>query len=139
MSFISEIFSSSVGETIKAVAEVGDRLFTSDAERLEFQTKMKEIELNANLKAMELENLYETELTKRWEADSASESWLPRNIRPLSLAYMLVVITILAFFDGNVGKFKIAPAYITLFETLSVVSFTAYFGGRTIQKLKGVK
>lgn len=139
MSFITDLFSSSVGEVIGKVGEAVDSLVTSDEERLKLRNELIKLQAEVKLKEVELENKYQEQITKRWEADSTSESWLPRNIRPLSLAYMLGVITIMAFSDGNIGEFTIDNAYVELFQTLMVVSFTAYFGGRTIQKLKNVK
>ena len=87
-------------------------------------------------KGIELENQYQEELTKRWEADSKSDSLLAKNVRPMSLVYLLGVISILAFTDGNIGTFNIKDGYINLFELLSLTAFAAYFGGRTIEKRK---
>lgn len=135
----SKMLTSSISDIIDSVGEAVDKIFTSDEEKQQLKNELRKISLEAELKVTELENKYQEEITKRWEADSKSESWLPKNIRPLSLAYMLGIITIMAFSDGNIGAFKINEAYVDLFQTLMVVSFTAYFGGRTYQKLKGVK
>lgn len=54
------------------------------------------------------------------------------------LIYLTVIFTICAFFDGNVGEFYIAEAYIPIFQTLLVTVYGAYFVGRTWEKAKNM-
>lgn len=82
------------------------------------------------------ENL-EKEITKRHELDMQSDSWLSKNIRPLSLIFLTFVFVIITFFDGNIGEFAVNPAYIPLYQSLLITVFSFYFGGRSIEK--GVK
>lgn len=80
--------------------------------------------------------LYETEQTgvsDRWKSDMASDSWLAKNIRPLTLAYILSAYLALAALDG-VG-FKVAEAYVTLLGQWGMLVMSAYFGGRTLEKI----
>jgi len=69
----------------------------------------------------------------------ASDSVLSKNIRPLVLVYLTVIFTICAFFDGNVGEFKIAEEYIPIFQTLLVTVYGAYFVGRSWEKAKKIQ
>ena len=64
----------------------------------------------------------------------ASDSKLAKNIRPMVLIYLTFIFTVCAFFDGNVGEFKIAEEYIPIFQTLLVTVYGAYFVGRTWEK-----
>lgn len=134
MSILSDLFSSSVGEVVKSVGEVADELFTSDEEKLYLKQKLKEIELNAKIQLKEIEIKEEQEKTKRWESDNVNGSWLSKNVRPVSLVYLMAIITAMAFSDGNIGQFKIDPAYVTLFQTLAVTAFSGYFVMRTFDK-----
>ena len=80
--------------------------------------------------------LYETEqknVSDRWNSDMASDSWLAKNIRPLTLAYILSAYLALAALDG-VG-FKVAEAYVTLLGQWGMLVMSAYFGGRTLEKI----
>jgi hypothetical protein len=68
----------------------------------------------------------------------ASDSFLSKNIRPLVLIYLTFIFSILAFFDGNIGEFKIAEEYIPIFQTLLVTVYGAYFVGRSWEKAKSM-
>jgi hypothetical protein len=54
------------------------------------------------------------------------------------LIYLTVIFTACAFFDGNIGQFKIAEEYIPIFQTLLVTVYGAYFVGRSWEKTKQI-
>ena len=74
------------------------------------------------------------EVTARWEADMASDSWLAKNIRPMVLIFILSIYTIfasLSAFDINV-----TPGYVELLGQWGILIVGAYFVGRTVEKIK---
>ncbi len=79
------------GSVIKEVGEVLDNLTTTKEEKLEAQRLITEILEKADKEAQE-------EVSKRWEADMKSDSFLSKNIRPMILIYLTVIFTSLAFF-----------------------------------------
>ena len=79
------------------------------------------------------------QVTERWKADMSSDSKLSKNIRPAVLIYLTVIFTACAFFDGNIGEFKIAEAYIPIFQTLLITVYGAYFVGRSWEKAKSMQ
>ena len=91
----------------------------------------KEILLKADSEAQQ-------QVTKRWDSDMKSDSFLSKNIRPMILIYLTVIFTSLAFFDGNIGEFGLAKEYIPIFQTLLVTVYGAYFVGRTWEKAKSI-
>ena len=119
------------GNVIKEVGKVLDDLTTTEEEKLEAQKKIVQILEEADKQAQE-------EITARWTADMASDSFLSKNIRPLVLIYLTFIFSILAFFDGNIGEFKIAEEYIPIFQTLLVTVYGAYFVGRSWEKAKSI-
>ena len=119
------------GGVIKEVGNVIDKLTTTEEERLEVKKQIQQILEDADSKAQE-------EVSKRWEADMKSDSFLSKNIRPMVLIYLTVIFTICAFFDGNIGEFIIAEEYIPIFQTLLVTVYGAYFVGRTWEKAKSI-
>ena len=119
------------GGVIKEVGNVIDKLTTTEEERLEVKKQIQQILEDADSKAQE-------EVSKRWEADMKSDSFLSKNIRPMILIYLTVIFTVCAFFDGNVGEFIIAEEYIPIFQTLLVTVYGAYFVGRTWEKAKSI-
>lgn len=128
---MKKIFSWLKGNVIKDIGGVLDNLITSKEEKLEAQRKITEILEQADKEAQE-------QVTERWKADMVSDSWLSKNIRPLVLIYLTFIFTILSFFDGNIGGFKVAKEYIPIFQTLLVTVYGAYFVGRTWEKSKTV-
>ena len=84
--------------------------------------------------------LFETEMvnvTDRWKADMASDSWLSKNIRPLALIAIFVaffLFTMMSAFGYNAQE-----SYVQLLGQWGQIIFLAYFGGRTIEKLADMK
>jgi hypothetical protein len=119
------------GGVIKEIGNVIDKLTTTEEERLEVKKQIQQILEDADTKA-------QLEVSKRWEADMKSDSFLSKNIRPMILIYLTVIFTSLAFFDGNIGEFALAKEYIPIFQTLLVTVYGAYFVGRTWEKAKSI-
>jgi hypothetical protein len=72
-------------------------------------------------------------VTDRWKSDMSSDSWLSKNIRPGTLVYILSAFILMALLDG--AGYKIAEAYVTLLGQWGMLVMTAYFGGRTVEKV----
>lgn len=136
MSWLSDIFSSSVGEVVGKVGEAVDRLVTSDEERLKLANELKQIEIGAMLKKEEIDLQYEQELTKRLQADMTSDSWLSKNIRPLTLIFILVMYSLLSISSGF--KFEVTESYVQLLGQWGMLIMSFYFGGRTLEKMTTV-
>ena len=119
------------GSVIKEVGKVLDDLTTTEEEKLEAQKQITKILESADKTAQE-------QVTARWESDMQSDSFLSKNIRPMVLVYLTVIFTGCAFFDGNIGNFKISKEYIPIFQTLLVTVYGAYFVGRTWEKAKSI-
>ena len=136
MSWLSQIFSSSVGEVVGKVGEAVDRLVTSDEERLKLANELKQIEIGAMLKKEEIDLQYEQELTKRLQADMTSDSWLSKNIRPLTLIFILVMYSLLSISSGF--KFEVTESYVQLLGQWGMLIMSFYFGGRTLEKMTTV-
>lgn len=78
----------------------------------------------------------ESEITKRWQSDMASDTWLSKNIRPLSFASVIIVFFVMLFADGNVGQFSVNEAYLPLYNQLLLTITSGYFVLRSIDKRK---
>lgn len=102
------------------------------------KARLEQEELKALLAAQANQ---ENNVSDRWKADMASDSWLSKNIRPGTLVYILSAYLLFALLDG--AGFKIAEAYVTLLGQWGMLVMTAYFGGRSAEKivemLKGSK
>jgi hypothetical protein len=126
---MNKIFQWLTGGIIKEVGNVIDKLTTTKEEKLEAQRLIQEILEKADSDA-------QAQVTDRWKADMASDSFLSKNIRPLVLIFLTAVFTILSFFDGNIGEFAVAEQYVPIFQSLLITVYGAYFVGRTWEKAK---
>lgn len=126
---MKKLLSLLTGGLIKDVGNVIDKLTTTDEERLAAKQKIQELLEKADQDA-------QTQISERWKLDMQSDSFLSKNIRPLVLIYLTVIFTALAFFDGNIGGFKVAEEYIPIFQSLLITVYGAYFVGRTWEKAK---
>lgn len=94
------------------------------------KAKLEQAELEALLAA---QSNQENNVSDRWKADMASDSWLSKNIRPMTLVYILSAYLLFALLDG--AGFRIAESYVTLLGQWGMLVMTAYFGGRTVEKV----
>ena len=84
---------------------------------------------------MSYEAKMQQEVTKRWEADMQG-NWLTKSIRPLTLAFLMVVLTTFTLVDFGYVDMDIKDSWIDLWQILSITCFGAYFGGRSYEKIK---
>ena len=126
---MKKIFEWLTGGVVKEVGNVIDKITTTKEEKLEAQRKIQEILEKADSEA-------QSQVTDRWKADMASDSFLSKNIRPIVLIYLTFIFTVLSFADGNIGGFKVDEAYTPIFQSLLITVYGAYFVGRTWEKNK---
>jgi hypothetical protein len=126
---VKKIFQWLTGGVIKEIGNTIDKLTTTEEEKLEIKKQIQEILEKADSDAQE-------QVTDRWKADMASDSFLSKNIRPLVLVFLTFVFTVLAFFDGNIGGFTVAEQYVPIFQSLLITVYGDYFVGRTWEKNK---
>lgn len=105
------------------------------------KAELFQMQQNGELAKMANEtDLYKTEqgnTTDRWTADMSSDSWLSKNVRPMTLVYILTAYLTLAILDGF--GFKISESYVTLLGQWGMLVMGAYFGGRTLEKLADMR
>ena len=103
----------------------------------------EEFLVDAGLREKEMELKAEAggqqQVTERWRFDMTSDSWLSKNIRPLTLAYWTVAITLLIVMDSFLAHFEVKPAWIELIETSYTIVLAAYFVGRTFQHVQQIR
>jgi hypothetical protein len=136
MSWITDVFTSSVGTVVEKAGEAIDRLVTSDAEKLQLKNELVKIELDAKTQADSIDLEYSKQVTIRHENDMKSDSWLSKNIRPLALIYILVMYSLLSISSGF--EFEVTPAYVELLGNWGMLIMSFYFAGRTVEKIKSI-
>lgn len=77
---------------------------------------------------------FENEVTERWKADSMSDSWMSKNIRPLSFAFVNVVVFCLVMLDSFDFGFTVGEEWVTLYKQAYTTMIAGYIGVRGIEK-----
>ena len=122
-----------LGDTIVDAIDGGDakKVFEAIKKDTELSPEQKEI-LLANLKQdiTEME-----EITKRWSSDMQSDSWLSKNIRPLSLAFLTISLFIYIILDSSTESFTVKDSWVDLLASLLMLVYGGYFGARALEKI----
>ena len=124
---ISNIFGGA--ETIAALGDAVDKVTTTKEEKEILKNELQKIMNEAEQKAVD-------SITERWVADSQSESWLTRSIRPLFIIWVIVNFTLIAYADSITAfDFVVDDSYVTVFGKLLMTVVLAYFGSRGAEKI----
>lgn len=91
------------------------------------------------LELLKMDMLEMEQVSKRWDADMASDSWLSKNTRPLTLIYLTVATTLYIVLDSMNISFDIDAAWVELLKTLLVTVYVAYFGSRGFEKFNKIR
>jgi len=116
-------------DLIEGVGGVIDDLHTSEEEKLAASQKIKEI-------VASYQATLEKEISSRWAADMASDSWLSKNVRPLVLIFLVISTVLLIFIDAGVIDFVVEAKWTDLLQLVLITVIGAYFGGRSLEKTK---
>ena len=129
MSILSKVFSAGAGELIKKVGGVIDNLHTSVEEKAAAEKQIKDM-------IMGYEAEMQKQVTERWKLDMNSDSWLSKNIRPLVLIFLVICTMLLIFIDAGKLNFNVKDSYVDLLQLVLITVIGAYFGGRSLEKVK---
>jgi hypothetical protein len=129
MALLKKLFSSGAKELVDSVGNAIDKIHTSAEEKELVKSEIEKHIFN-------YEEKIQQEVTKRWQSDNLSDNFLSKNIRPMSLIFLTIVFTIISFADGNIGQFTLNEEYRPIYQSLLLLTFGAYFGGRSYEKIK---
>ena len=118
-----------------------DKLLPDPQAKAQAQIALASLAQSGELAKMANEtDLYKTEqgnLTERLKADMGSDSWLSKNIRPMTLLAILVgyfTFAMMSAFGRDAN-----PAYVELLGQWGMLIMSFYFGGRTLEKIIDMK
>jgi uncharacterized membrane protein (DUF106 family) len=117
--------------------KVLDKVIPDPEARAKAQAELIKVQQEGRLAELQADNIEAQELTKRVEADMGSDSWLSKNIRPMTLIFILTVYTVFAMmsaFGHNANE-----EYVTLLGQWGMLIMSFYFGGRTLEKILALK
>ena len=132
MSLLAKLFSSGSKNLIEGIGSVIDKFHTSGEEKLTAEQKIQEL-------ISDYETKMEANITDRWKADMNSDSWLSKNVRPLVLIFLVVSTVLMIFIDAGTINFTVEEKWTDLLQLVLITVIGAYFGGRSIEKVKKKK
>lgn len=126
---------------IEAILKIGekvlDRVIPDPAAKAEAQAKLMELAQKGDLANLQADMNEQDNLTKRHEADMASDSWLSKNIRPMSLIFILATYTVFAMMSA--WDIEVNNNYVELLGQWGMLIMSFFFGGRTLEKIMSMR
>ena len=90
------------------------------------------------LKLLEQDMVEMQEISKRWNSDMKSDSWLSKNTRPMTLIFLTVSMVFLILLDSFEIDFSVDSGWVDLLKSLLITVYVAYFGSRGAEKFKSI-
>jgi hypothetical protein len=126
-----------IDDIVGAGLKILDKVIPDPAAKAEAALKLQQLAQDGHLAELQADMNEQNNVSDRWKADLASDSWLSKNVRPMTLVALLVAYFIFAScsaFDVNVK-----PEYVNLLGQMIMLIVSAYFGGRTLEKIMAKK
>jgi uncharacterized membrane protein (DUF106 family) len=126
-----------VGAILDIGGKILDKVFPDPAQAEQAKLKLLEMQQNGELAQIAADTAEQQELTKRQQADMTSDSWLSKNIRPMTLIFILFgyfVFAMMSAFGNNANE-----KYVELLGQWGMLVMSFYFGGRTLEKIMDMK
>jgi uncharacterized membrane protein (DUF106 family) len=124
-----------------AILSIGEKLidkfFPDPEQKAKAQLELLQMQQNGELAQINADIAEQQELTKRQQADMLSDSWLSKNIRPMTLIAILAGYFVFAFMSAY--GMDANTAYVELLGQWGMLIMSFYFGGRTLEKIMDMK
>ena len=104
---------------------------------MQHEEELMRLRLEENKLDIEAFKAEASAVTERWTADMSSDSWLSKNIRPMTLIAILSGYFLFAFMSAF--GLEANESYVTLLGNWGQIVMLAYFGGRTVEKVMEMK
>jgi uncharacterized membrane protein (DUF106 family) len=126
---------------LAAILSIGEKVldkFVPDPEaKAKAQASLMEMAQRGELAQLQADTAEQDNLTKRQQADMASDSWLSKNIRPMTLIFILMAYTVFGLMSA--WDIEVNQAYVELLGQWGMLIMSFYFGGRTLEKILAMK
>ena len=126
---------------LAALLDVGmkvlDKVIPDPEAKAKAQAALMEMQQKGELAQLQADMNEQDNLTKRTEADMKSDSWLSKNIRPMTLIFILAVYT--TFAGMSAVDIEVNNNYVELLGQWGMLIMSFYFGGRTLEKIMDMK
>lgn len=128
---LNKIFGAAGGGVAEKLSGIVDKFVQTKEEKAEFEKEMTQL-------FMKHEADMEKNITDRWISDN-SASKLTQNIRPIVLLFLVVSTVVMIFIDAGMITFEVEDKWTDLLQLTLITVISAYFGGRSFEKIKNKK
>ena len=126
-----------IGALIDIGGKILDKVFPDPAQAEQAKLKLLEMQQNGELAKLNADVSEQHELTERLKADMGSDSWLSKNIRPMTLVFILITYTTFAMMSA--WDIEVNNNYVELLGQWGMLIMSFYFGGRTLEKIMDMR
>jgi len=126
-----------LGAVLDIGSKILDKVFPDPAAAEAAKLKLLEMQQNGELAQLNADVSEQHELTDRLKADMGSDSWLSKNIRPMTLIAILTGYFIFAILSA--AHIEVNQKYVELLGQWGMLIMSFYFGGRTLEKILAMK
>ena len=126
-----------IDDVISTGLKILDKVLPDPAAKAAAQLELQKLAQDGKLAELQADMNEANNISDRWKADASTDSFLAKNIRPLTLIFILAVYTFFAFMS-MLGH-ETRGAYVELLGQWGMLVMTAYFGGRSLEKIMDKK
>ena len=126
---LAKLFGGAGADIAGKISGIIDKHTFSKEERAKLKQEMDKVFIEA-------EADMQKNVTERWKADLQHGNWLTKSVRPLVLIFLVVSTVVMVFIDSGFIAFDVEEKWTDLLQLTLITVIGAYFGGRSIEKVK---
>jgi len=123
-----KLFGGAAGGVAEKISNIIAKHTFSKEDRAKFENEMTKVFIDAEADMQQ-------NVTERWVSDNKG-SWLSKNVRPIVLLFLVISTVLMIFIDAGVLNFEVKDTWIDLLQLTLITVISAYFGGRSFEKIK---
>ena len=126
---LAKLFGGAGADIAGKISGIIDKHTFSKEKRAQLKQEMDKVFIEA-------EADMQKNVTERWKADLQHGNWLTKSVRPLTLIFLVVSTVVMVFIDSGFIAFDVEEKWTDLLQLTLITVIGAYFGGRSIEKVK---
>jgi hypothetical protein len=126
---LAKLFGGAGADIAGKISGIIDKHTFSKEERAQLKQEMDKVFIDA-------EADMQKNVTERWKTDLQHGNWLTKSVRPLTLIFLVVSTVVMVFIDSGFIAFNVEEKWTDLLQLTLITVIGAYFGGRSIEKVK---
>jgi len=126
---LAKLFWGAGADIAGKISGIIDKHTFSKEERAQLKQEMDKVFIDA-------EADMQKNVTERWKTDLQHGNWLTKSVRPLTLIFLVVSTVVMVFIDSGFIAFDVEEKWTDLLQLTLITVIGAYFGGRSIEKVK---